>query len=327
MGSSSGLVLVHLLADRALQPLGAQFVFGPDSAAAFGKMLSADAFKALTTQCSCLMAQKDAANLPAELLEQASQAGLQVIAEDALSRFDDTPPVMSPKVQWVDGVWYLAPPAKPKAAQAASRVMALKLVQLVSADADTREIEDVFRQDPSLSYHLLRLVNSLAFGASRRISSFSQAILMLGRQQLKRWLNLILFAAGSDDPRSAMLLGRVVVRARMMELLTRETGADKAQQELAFMAGMFSMLGVLFGQPLDSVLKPLQLDDVLLAAVLAHEGPMGNMLKLLACAESLDEVGVSDGLGQLGLTANAYNLLALESVQWMLGMRQEGSDD
>jgi hypothetical protein len=47
-----------------------------------------------------------------------------------------------------------------------------------------------------------------------------------------------------------MLLARVVVRARSMELLARESGLDRSAQDLAFMAGMFSLLGVLFGSPL-----------------------------------------------------------------------------
>ena len=242
------------LADRALQPLGVQFRVGAEGITSFEALLAADLIKTLSGQCALLLSPLDAASLPPELLAKSQLAGCQVMDDSVLHvRHDAGIPDLLPSTQWIDGNWFLQPPSKPKGAQAASRVMALKLVQLVSTDADTHEIEDVFRQDPTLSYHLLRLVNSLAFGAPRRISSFSQAILMLGRQQLKRWLNLILFASGSDDPRAPMLLGRVVVRARMMELLTRESGGDKAQQELAFMAGMFSLLGVLFGQPLEEV--------------------------------------------------------------------------
>ncbi len=327
MGSPSGLIFVHLLADRALQPLGVQWVIEPGSEASFRSLVSSEMFKVLTSQGTCLISARDASHVPPELLEMAVQLGLTPMSDDAVCRCDDATPSPSAVNQWIDGNWFLAPPLKAKAAQAASRVMALKLVQLVSVDADTREIEDVFRQDPTLSYHLLRLVNSLAFGARRRISSFSQAIMMLGRQQLKRWLNLILFASGADDPRAPMLLGQVVVRARMMELLTQETGGDKAQQELAFMAGMFSMLGVLFGQPLEEVFKPLQLDEALQAAVLTHQGPIGQMLHLLECTEGMDSTAVSAWLEAAGMNADVFNRLLLESVQWMLGMRQEGSDD
>lgn len=328
MGSSSGLVFIRLLADRALQPLGVQFRVGAEGITSFEALLAADLIKTLSGQCALLLSPLDAASLPPELLAKSQLAGCQVMDDSVLHvRHDAGIPDLLPSTQWIDGNWFLQPPIKPKGAQAASRVMALKLVQLVSTDADTHEIEDVFRQDPTLSYHLLRLVNSLAFGAPRRISSFSQAILMLGRQQLKRWLNLILFASGSDDPRAPMLLGRVVVRARMMELLTRESGGDKAQQELAFMAGMFSLLGVLFGQPLEDVVKPLQLDETLQSAVLQHTGPIGQLLSLMEHAERMDAQAVSEDLAKRMLSAETFNLLMLESVAWMLGMRQESADD
>ncbi|MDV7395470.1 HDOD domain-containing protein, partial [Arthrospira platensis SPKY1] len=85
-------------------------------------------------------------------------------------------------------------------------------MQLVAQDAETHELEEVLRQDAGLAYQLLRLVNSPAIGVRREVTSFSQALLMLGRQQLKRWLNLLLFAAREDDPRSAMLMAHVVLR-------------------------------------------------------------------------------------------------------------------
>ncbi len=69
-------------------------------------------------------------------------------------------PVLPPQASWLDGDWYLAPPAKAPGSQPASLALALKLAQLVVADADTRDIEDVFRQDRTLSYPLLRLANS-----------------------------------------------------------------------------------------------------------------------------------------------------------------------
>jgi c-di-GMP-related signal transduction protein len=112
------------------------------------------------------------------------------VRSDALTK-----PVLPANRLWLDGDWMLAPPQRPTAAQSASRTLSLKLLQMVMTDAETRELEAVLRQDPALSYHLLRLVNSLGMGLTRRIASFSQAIMILGRNQLRRWLNLMLFAA------------------------------------------------------------------------------------------------------------------------------------
>ena len=184
----------------------------------------------------------------------------------------------------------------------ASRSLSLKLLQLVATDADTCEIEAIFRQDPVLAYHLLRLVNSLGVGVGRTISSFAQAILILGRQQLKRWLNLMLFAASRDDYRSAMLLARVAVRARTMELLAKARGFDRSEQDQAFMAGMFSLLGILFGLPLAGILNPLQLHESLTSGVLHHEGELGRLLQAVECSECADETRLIGLLGSLNLS-------------------------
>lgn len=213
-------------------------------------------------------------------------AGVQALAPSALAEIDSNWPAHPPTQALVAGAWYLQPPAKVSAAQAASRARALKLMQLVNADADTREIETELRLDPALSYHLLRMVNSVALRGQREIGSFAQAIMILGRQQLRRWLHLMLFSARDEDPRSAMLTARVMLRARTMELAAEALGQDRAAQEQAFMAGLFSLLGVLFGQPLAEVLRTLALPDALVAALLRGEGELGALLARVEAAEA-----------------------------------------
>jgi EAL and modified HD-GYP domain-containing signal transduction protein len=194
---------------------------------------------------------------------------------------------------------------------------------MVMTDAETRELEAVLRQDPALSYHLLRLVNSLGMGLTRRITSFSQAIMILGRNQLRRWLNLMLFAARADDYRAPMLLARVVVRARSMELLARESGLDRSDQDLAFMAGMFSMLGFLFGSPLSELIKPLHLGEELVGAIIRKQGEIGQMLLIMERAECRDLAGVATGLAGLKLSAAQFSNVHLQANQWMLGITRE----
>ena len=229
--------------------------------------------------------------------------------------------------KWVDGDWYLAPPDKASGAQAASRSLALQLVQLVGADADTHEIEALLRQDVALSYHLLRLVNSLGVGGGRKVNSFAQAILILGRQQLRRWLNLMLFAARKGDVRSAMLLSRVAMRGRAIELLAKAGGYDRNMQEQGFMTGMFSLLGVLFGMPLAEVLAPLAISDAVRAALLEREGELGTLLALVESAERGDFAAVSGKLAALQLSAADFNDAVLEAAGWMLEVVKENKGE
>jgi EAL and modified HD-GYP domain-containing signal transduction protein len=246
------------------------------------------------------------------------EAGWNKLPADKLHRADCAlSQEMPAAVAWVEGEWFLAPPPKPVGSQVASRALALQLVQLVSADADTHEIEALLRKDPTLSYHLLRLVNSLGMGSGRRVSSFSQAILILGRAQLRRWLNLMLFSSREGDQRSPMLLARVAVRARAMELLARDAGLGKAQQEQAFMVGMFSLLGVLFGLSLVEVLRPLTMSESVQQALLAHEGELGELLAIVEAAEGDDRAALAGRLPALQIDPDAFNQIVVDAYLWM----------
>ena len=314
-------VYLHLLSSQDLVPGAVKLVIGDDPLECLQALLGRPEFAEFAESFPCLVSAEQSATLPDALRQSLLDVGCQLI-DDITQHQSDSParPVLPPTALWLDGDWCLAPPPRPGGSRNASRALELKMLQLVMADADTREIEEIFRQDPTLSYHVLRLVNSIGMGTTRHITSFAQAILILGRRQLRRWLNLMLFAAGKNDYRSAMLLARVAIRARSMELLARAAGLDRSGQELSFMAGMFSMLGVLFGMSLAELFKPLQLGDALLAAVLRHEGDIGLLLKAVALAEQGDGAGLSNLPGGLKLSPAEFIQISLEAHQWMLGI-------
>lgn len=321
------LLFLHLLADQKLAPGAILIDAGGGDTDDLLPLLADGGLAALSASIPCFVSARLASGVSAELSQALLDAGCQAIAESPHKSGAQTKPVLPAGTQWLLGDWYLAPPAKLTGPQAASRTLSLKLLQLVALDADTREIEAIFRHDPVLAYHLLRLVNSTGIGVGRTVSSFAQAILILGRQQLKRWLNLMLFAANVDDYRCAMLLAQVSVRARRMEGLARARGLDRSAQEQAFMAGMLSMLGILFGMPLADVLAPLKLNAALTRAVIDRIGELGGLLQAVECAEHADEAGLTGLLSELTLSASEFNRISLEAYQWMLAIIQEKQGD
>lgn len=322
--AAAPLFFVHVLANRNGMP-AALLADGAGDAVALLGLVESDQARVLPAAIPCFVPP----GLEPSLRQAYAQAGWKQVDSGAVLRasgpFERS--ALPADAKWVDGDWYLAPPDKASGAQAASRSLALQLVQLVGADADTHEIEALLRQDVALSYHLLRLVNSLGVGGGRKVNSFAQAILILGRQQLRRWLNLMLFAARKGDVRSAMLLSRVAMRGRAIELLAKAGGYDRNMQEQGFMTGMFSLLGVLFGMPLAEVLAPLAISDAVRAALLEREGELGTLLALVESAERGDFAAVSGKLAALQLSAADFNDAVLEAAGWMLEVVKENKGE
>jgi hypothetical protein len=314
------LPLFELLADKAKAPQA--LWLRPDALApdTFREIIDSDVFQSLVKRVPCII--NDTTTSCPDKLAELTKLGCETHpASSIYTMAQDSAAPIPVTARWIAGDWWCAAPAKPTASQSASRALALQLVQLVTADADTHEIEAVLRRDPTISYQLLRVVNSLGMGVSRQITSFSQAILIMGRAQLRRWLNLMLFSSRQGDERSAMLLARVAVRARCMELLARASGMDKSNQEAAFMTGMFSLLGILFGMSLAEVLKPLKISDAIRSAVLEKNGELGALLDTVEEAEN--GVPRPERLEQWQMSAGDFHLIQIEAFSWMLEVIKE----
>lgn len=162
-----------------------------------------------------------------------------------------------------------------------SRKRLLALLGLLARDADSRELEILMKQDPALSYHLLKVVNSAAFAPNTPIHSFGQAINVLGRRQLQRWLQLLLYARQQDDGGANPLLPLAAVRAAQMEALVKLRGGDRDQQDMAFVTGVFSLLDILLGMPMTEIVGALSLDLDVVMALLDRAGPLGELLKVV----------------------------------------------
>lgn len=215
-------------------------------------------------------------------------------------RFNDC---VSAGFEWLSGDYPLQPSATLQSDAGPSRSRLLKLLGLVARDAESRDLEALLKQDAALSYNLIKLVSSAAFAQTKNISSFSQAINLLGRRQLQRWLQLLLYAHQREGAAVNPLLPHAALRAGMMEALIEGFGGSKDEQDRAFMVGMFSLLDILFGTPLPEIIKQLSLPDDVMGALLDRSGRLGALLNLTECA-----IGDGACLSRAQLSACAVDL-------------------
>jgi EAL and modified HD-GYP domain-containing signal transduction protein len=205
------------------------------------------------------------------------------------------------------------PQRETSAADGTSRKRLLALLGLLARDADSRELEILLKQDPALAYHLLKVVNSAAFAPKSPIHSFGQAINVLGRRQLQRWLQLLLYARQQDDGGANALLPLAAVRAARMEALAKARGGDRDQQDMAFVAGVFSLLDVLLDMPMTEIVSALSLDLDVVMALLDRAGPMGDMLKLVE-----QDMPDSSMLHDLGIDHETNWRSLLQACHWAI---------
>jgi EAL and modified HD-GYP domain-containing signal transduction protein len=147
-----------------------------------------------------------------------------------------------------------------------------------------------------LSFHLLKLANSAALGLTPHITSFGQAITLLGRRQLQRWLQLLLYARQQPDGLPNLLLPLAALRGAQLAALCEREGGGRDEQDMAFMAGVFSLLHLLFGMPMSDIITAPGLPPSVSGALLGREGRLGQLLTLVEtpapAAAALQAAGV-----------------------------------
>ena len=213
------------------------------------------------------------------------------------------------------GYFFARPELITKRGTSVDHMLIIQLMNLLRDEAvEDSELEEGFRRDPSLSHKLLRMVNAASFGV-HGVDSILQAIRLLGRLTLHRWLAILLVSSfatrGGVDTE---LVQAAILRARFCELLGENT--RKAPGGTLFMIGLFSRMDALFGAPMDEVLSEIDLAPEVKMALLRREGPYADWLRLAEAYEEGDWERMSDVATKLGVAPLAVPNLYLESVDW-----------
>ena len=209
------------------------------------------------------------------------------------------------------------------------KVSLLKLLSLVmrnndgtnenDSDSSMGEIENEFKRQPGLSYNLLRMVNSGADGLPQKINSIKHAIKLMGRKQLQRWIQLLLYTSNqSEDSISDALTQTAVARGKLMELIaTIERPHDKNHQERAFIVGILSLLDELLGIEMQQIVDKLGIPDDMSQALLARDGRLGQELKLIEANEKGEVTAIQSILTELGfLSLNELADIEIQAIGW-----------
>ncbi|BDT68194.1 cyclic di-GMP phosphodiesterase CdgJ [Comamonadaceae bacterium OS-1] len=217
------------------------------------------------------------------------------------------------------GYWFARPDVIKTKVVSPGQAHVLQLINLVRNQASTDEIESVLKKDAVLGFNLLRLINSAGFGMDREITSFRQAVMLMGLKKLFRWAALLLTSKANGTPAAVGTMA--VVRGRMMELLATGTLTPE-ECDGAFVVGIFSLLDVMLGMPLEQALALLSLPPAVAEALQHGTGIYGPMLALTKACENNDDTAFGAAALALQFSSHHINMAHMEALVWAdtLGM-------
>jgi c-di-GMP-related signal transduction protein len=260
----------------------------------------------------------------ADTTRRLRQWPVQLLAEKVDAR-DQADHCMQLGYQLFQGYYFAKPTVISGRKVGHSQLTLMRLLNLIVQDAETTALETVLKQEPGLTLNLLRLTNSVATGVRTKITSPRHAVTMLGRRQLQRWLQLLLYTNPAGGGTGSPLLQMAATRGRLMELIaTRLHGANSDVAENAFMTGILSLMPAVMNMSMEEILHSINLGAEVNDALLMGIGELGALISLAEALESGDGQCCHDITAQLPkLDSTTVNNCLTEALAWAAKIGQE----
>lgn len=164
----------------------------------------------------------------------------------------------------------------------ATHIVILQLIGLLKEDAETSRVEKFVRSRPDLSFNLIKFLNNQNKFESE-IDSITQVLTLMGRERLMRWLLMYMYAEVATSPISEGVLLVAQKRAEQME-----EAAPHHMRDKAYLAGMFSMMDILFQTDMKELMSHVKMDKDIVSLVTTKTGRFASSLEVIEKKEKED---------------------------------------
>ncbi|MGM0446037.1 MAG: EAL and HDOD domain-containing protein [Bacillota bacterium] len=191
-----------------------------------------------------------------------------------------------------------------------------KVIKELNKDnPDFNKVTNTIKNDMSLSYKLIKVINSAAYGIRSEVKSIKQALVLLGIEELKKWLHLMVIKnIAQDEPKEIMRTS--LVRAKTAEKIAGILNEDVNSSEL-FMVGLFSMLDILMHRSMDVVLEDLPISTNIKSAIKGNNNSIySDVLDLIVAYEEANWTVVDKYCDKLDIEGNFLINAFLSSIDW-----------
>ncbi len=180
-------------------------------------------------------------------------------------------------------------------------------------------IEDVVKDDPVLTYRVLRAINSPAFALHTEVASIRQAVVMLGQERVRKWL-MIWALAGVNDGAASELLAAAVLRARCCEELGASLDEDSGS---FFLLGLCSLLDAILRRPMQDVIADLPLSAPVRDALLGGSGRARRVLDTVVAYEQGEWGAAREGTSALGVPFRTLAVAYADALRWARALQPD----
>lgn len=190
-----------------------------------------------------------------------------------------------------------------------NRMSILNLMQLLyDENLNISKIEECIVKDVSLSYRLLKNINSSYYGLKTKVESVNHALVLLGIDNIRQWVTMIALARLNDKPNE--LVTTSLIRAKMCENLAKSSLKDNYSSY--FTVGLFSNLDVLLDSKMQDLLEEMPLASSIKSALLNKDGELGYALR---CAIHY-ELGQWDEIEKYEMETALITYSYLNALKW-----------
>jgi len=191
------------------------------------------------------------------------------------------------------------------------------LKELQKPEPNFFKIAETIEKDLGLTYKLLKMANSIYYGAKCEITNLRQAVVRLGIQEMKRWISILLIKDFETDENSE-LIKVCLLRGKLLSLIARELKRPLLETDF-FFTGVFSSIDIIMDQDMESIISELALSDDVKHALLGGEGQLRECLNTVLLYENLDFDATMVRLANMGIDLGRFTELYIEALTWQRG--------
>lgn len=201
----------------------------------------------------------------------------------------------------------------------ANYVMHLHVINMLRKNnPNITEIAGMIGRDVSLSFKMLRYINSLAFGIPNKISSIKQALVLMGLEEGTKWMQILLvhdMGKGSGNGRTQALVEKSLTRAKLCELIAEHK--NKPHADMFFLMALFSMINLIMRRKMEDILPLLSLSSEIQETISGHNTAMTPYLELVIAVEDLDMPRIDIYSQVIGIEKEYLAKYTHEAYSWV----------